>query len=320
MTKFSSAPILDDHEVGGASVEARVSGVGATAVGALEVGGASAVGVHDMRDKEIAEVEAELNGLLSGGDTVLTGSVGIEGGLIEEFDPARSELGSKKPSVYATDDPETAIFNAVVDKHSDLALVIRRMDGGEGASSGMLIRQDGAIKFGVPEMMAKAIRRAIELGPDSEQWKALFRDGAVYALPKDKFTQDSARTDGVEEPTDHEWNSQEAVEPGRAVAVSASLIKDVLRFDGEDANAQVVFGGKDRFLAAAKEQFEEAMASRVSELGSEDLVAISGESGERREFAEFVGERMGRGKLPKEEFLGLVTKLYIEFLENKYLG
>jgi len=316
MTKFSSAPVIDDAERDGeVPVGTKVGLAGSVVVGAVDQErNAPKIEVVDMSGASVEEVETKLNEVLAGGSAVLHGSGESENGVIEEFDPLRSNLAGKKSSIYATDDPETAIFNAVLDKRSPVATALRILDGGEGASSKMNIRKDGVMKFQIPEHMANAIQEALSLGPESPQWKALFRDGVVYVLPKDKFSQDSPRIDGVEESTDHEWNSQEKVVPDGVIQVSSKLITDVLRFNGEDANVEIVTVDDEVVVSQFAGGMMAAIPEGSTEFGADDLLSLAGGSEERLRFAELVREKLGSDKLPVDEFVGQAAEIYREMI------
>lgn len=325
MTKFSSAPASDDPEQKERTElnpETQASRVGATVLGIskLETIAPKTVEVLDMQKASIEEVEAKLNEELASGEIVLHGSGGGETKIIEEFDPARSNLANKRPSIYATDDPEVAIFNAVLDKLSPRVVAIRMLDGGSGASSGMNIREDGRMKFEIPKNIADAIRRALELGEESKEWKSLFRDGVVYALPKDKFSQNSARADGVKDSTDHEWNTQQKVRPEFAVTISAELIKDVLRFDGENANVEIIPVDAAEVQAGFKRGMEATIPDDLEEFSADELIEIatgSGGSDERLEFARLLKEKIGSGKRPRNEFVELAANFYEERIKEQ---
>lgn len=317
MTKFSSAPVVDDQEVNDASLEDKVSRLGGSAVGSVELAGVPRVEVRDMRDKNLNEVETKINELLSNDDAVVTGSGVDEDGVIEEFDPYRSSLDGKKPSIYATDDPETAIFNAILDKRSPVAIALRVLDGGEGASSRMHVKEVGSPKFQIPQHMAEAIQTAIKLGPDGEEWKNLFRDGAVYVLPKGKFSQDSPMIDGAEYPTDHEWNSQEVVTPGLAVLVSAELVGEVLRFDGEDANVEIIPVDEAEVLSGFRRDMDAVIPEGKAEFSVDELMAMANGSEERLEFAEALKQKVGSASLPREQFVEMAADLYEERVKEQ---
>ena len=309
MTKFDTAPTVDVYK---APLVARVGVAGAVAVGiGAEYGEeAKMIEIVDMRGLSKTEVEARLDDRLEGGDVVLSGSGGAESGIIEEFDPSVSNLGGKKPSVYATDDPEVAMFNAVLDKRSSVAVALRILDGGEGASSQMVIRDGERPKFQIPQHMAEAIKNAIELGPESPEWQSLFREGVVYSLPKDKFSQESPMEDGGDYPTDHEWNSQDKVVPEAATLVSPAIITEILRFDGEDANVEIVPMDDSLVLDQFAEGMSVAIPGNVEQFGPADLLEMAGDSEERVAFAKRVEGELGSVRLPKDEFIRRAAKIY----------
>jgi hypothetical protein len=313
MTKFNVSSATD---VNVAPLERRVGVAGAVAVGLdVEQGEeAKKVEIIDMRGASKSEVEARLDDRLKVGDVVLTGSEGGEDGIIEEFDPSMSNLRGKKPSIYATDDPEVAMFNAILDKRSPVATALRILDGGEGASSQMVIRDGESPKFQIPQHMAEAIKNAIELGPESTEWQSLFRDGVVYALPKDKFSRESPMQGGEEYPTDHEWNSQDKVVPEAAVLVSSGIISEILRFDGEDANVEIVPKDDSLVLDQFAEGMSIAIPDGVEQFGVTDLLGMAGDSNERVIFARRVEAELGSEKLPKDEFIRRAAKIYRDMI------
>lgn len=269
----------------------------------------------DMRGQTVDEVKVRLTEM-AGENLVMRGSNGaVE--LIEEFDPARSNLAGKKQSVYATDDPETALFNALLNKHGSRAVALRMLDGGFGASSNMVINSSSRKKFAVPENMARAIKEAYTAGPDSPEWHSLFGEGVVYIMSKDKFSQDSPLLDGRHQDTDHEWNSQQKVASEFAVTVSPELIMDVLRFDGEDANVEIIPVDEAEVLSGFRRDMDAVIPGGRSEFSVEELVAMAQGSEERLEFAKALKQRIGSGSLPREEFVELAAKLYEERVKNQ---
>ena len=314
MTKVDFAPRLEEHE----DLESSVDAVGGAIVRVvdLELNEADkTMQAIDMRGQTVDEVKVRL-AEMAGEDLVMRGSNGaVE--LIEEFDPARSNLAGKKQSVYATDDPETALFNALLNKHGSRAVALRMLDGKLGASSNMVVKTPGKSKFAVPEHMAEAIQSAYVAGPGSEEWASLFGDGVVYLMSKDNFSQDSPLLDGRHQDTAHEWNSQQKVASEFAVTVSPELIMDVLRFDGEDANVEIIPVDETEVLSGFRRDMDTVIPEGRVEFSVEELIAMAQGSEERLEFAEALKQRVGSGSLPREEFVELAAKLYEERVKNQ---
>lgn len=315
MTKFSSAPVAKypDTERSPDSLAPSIGGVGGAIVRVtdLESDKGDTMQAIDMRGQTVNEVKIRL-AEMAGDDLVMRGSNGaLE--LIEEFDPAQSNLAGKKQSVYATDDPETALFNAILNKHGSRAVALRMLDGGYGASSNMVIKIPGkSNKFAVPEHMAEAIQEAYAAGAGSKEWDSLFGDGVVYLMSKDKFSQDSPLLDGSPEETDHEWNSQQKVVSEFAVTVSPELIKDVLRFDGDNANVEIIPVDEADVLDGFKRDMEAVIPEGKLEFSADELMAMAQGSKERMEFAKLLKQRIGPGSLPKEEFAKKAAEFYEE--------
>lgn len=296
----------------------RMDTAGATLVRSTELATTAevtqSVETSDMRGLSAEEVTRNLGEML-GEEHVAHGSIGTTE-VIDEFDPARSKLSGKEPSVYATDDPEVAILNAVLDKHGSRAAAIRQLDGGEGASSQMVIHSPGSRKFVIPENMARAIQVAMDLGPESPEWQSLFGEGTVYLFPKGEFSQDSPRLDGSPQTTDHEWNSQDKVRPNGAVLVSPDLIKDILRFDGEDANVEIL--PVDEVAVAGRlGQGIAEMIPMTTDVAADDLIALAGDSRDRLDFIGVLRQRTASQRIPREEFVKLATEVYREALLEK---
>ncbi len=309
MTKVDFAPRLEEPDDLGTTID----GVGGAIVRVVDLeshGKEKTMQAIDMRGQTVDEVKIRL-AEMAGDDLVMRGSNGaIE--LIEEFDPARSNLAGKKQSVYATDDPETALFNALLNKHGSRAVALRMLDGAQGASSRMVIHSSEKKKFVIPENMARAIQEAYVAGPGSSEWSSLFGDGVVYLMPKDKFSQESPLLDGSPEETDHEWNTQQKVASEFAVTVSPELIMDVLRFDGEDANVEIIPVNETEVLEGFKHDMNSTIPEGKKEFSTDELMAIAQGSEERLAFAEALRQRIGSGALPREQFVELATKLYEE--------
>lgn len=338
MTKFNSASspasFADDTEVVGAAAEvapslaminANVEKVGGVAVDLATAvvdppveqnGTMKKIEIIDMRGLEAKVVEARLEEL-AGDRFVMHGSngVGETGGIIEKFDPSKSELVGKKPSVYATIDPEVAVVNAALNKHGPVGIALRMLDGGVGASSNMVIGSlDGVDrkKFRVPENMAKAMKKAYVAGPESPEWASLFSDGEVYLMPKAEFSQDSVMLDGSKYPTDHEWNSQQRVAPSSVVQVSAELIKDVLRFDGDDANVEIIPVDEATVLDAFKQDMEGLIPRDKVDFSVAELMKMSEGSKERMDFAHALEGVIGSGSVARADFAEAASRLYFE--------
>ncbi len=314
MTKVDFAPRLEEPK----DLESSVDVVGGAIVRVVDLESherEKTMQAIDMRGQTVDEIKVRLTEM-AGDDLIMRGSNGaIE--LIEEFDPARSNLAGKKQSVYATDDPETALFNALLNKHGSRAVALRTLDGGFGASSNMVVKTPGKSKFAVPEHMAEAIQGAYVAGPGSKEWVSLFGDGVVYLMSKDKFSQESPLLDGSHENTDHEWNSQQRVASEFAVTVSPELIMDVLRFDGEDANVEIIPVDEAGVLSGFRRDMDAVIPEGRSEFSVEELVAMAQGSEERLEFAEALKLRVGSGSLRREEFVEMAARLYEERVKNQ---
>ncbi len=231
---------------------------------------------YDLRGESLDEVRDRLADLAAQYNAVMHGA-SLSIGQIDEFDPSRSTIGGKLPSIYATDHPDAAIFNAIYDKHSKPARGLREEDFGEGASSNMHMRRGiGHAAFVLPQAQAEAIKRA-QLAITAGEKPELVGEGLVYLLPKEKFTQDSPETahavSGAADYSDHEWNSQARVRPLAVVAVSTDLLVDLLVFDGPAQNVYIFT--REELVARRVEEFEQQFDGMLGPNNSDQLDSSS---------------------------------------------
>jgi hypothetical protein len=274
----------------------------------------------DLRERSYGEVCEGLTRIAEAGNYVMHGS-SLARGELDELDPTISTIGGKKPSIYASDDPRAAIFNAVYNKHGEWAKQLRSVDYGHGASSTMHMKRGrGYPSFVIPEAQAEALREAIKEGASSELYQGLLGDGVVYMAPKSYFSQESPKIESDSssglETTDHEWNTQVAVRPEVMCYVSPEIIVELLKFDGPDQNVEIMSSDSMRAenIKQISQQFEAVLPEGVTLDASalDSIVKGGGEKvDEKAKFIEFAKDKVG--EMPRDEFAHRLAELYDDY-------
>lgn len=199
----------------------------------------------DLTALPLSAVKQLLNQLVRQ-NTVLHGSISDQ--PYEQLDPGKSKLSGKVPSVYATTDPRVALMNAVFNAHgSEPARIRQQEDGGHGFSAAMNIAGKQDKIFQSPPGIAAAMKKGLAEGPEGPYFQTLFKDGFIYVLPMDQFTQENPKLGptgqrvGGTDHTDHEWNGDHSVTPVAVLKVSKALAAQLIKMDQGDSDTVHVY-------------------------------------------------------------------------------